>query len=101
MPNMYDIVKVCEQRRVEKPFIKVTSGNDPTISTAMRYSTYIENTTPKTQYVSSAGARLASQGITFVPILSPILVSLQFTNLKQFNMPRLKVFSRVIKLNGI
>jgi len=61
----------------------------------MRYSQYVQNAKPKTVYVSgSAAAGLDSQGITFQSYFSPVLVSLQFTNLKQFNMPREKVFSR-------
>ena len=60
----------------------------------MQYSQYIRNSKPKTVYTSNAGARLTQQGITFQSKFNPVLVSLQFTNLKQFNMPREKVFSR-------
>ena len=103
MPNMFDIVRSCELQKQQKQqnlcgpvnYSKlVTGGNDPSISKAMRYSQYVQNAKPHTEYATSAAERLAAQGITFNPYRSPILVSLQFTNLKLFNMPREKTFSR-------
>ena len=98
MPVFYNINQICQQQQCEKAQINynslITGGNDPSITKAMRYSQYIRNSKPKTIYNSDAAARLAQQGITFRPFFSPILVSLQFTNLKEFNMPREKVFSR-------
>jgi hypothetical protein len=97
---MFDIAKSCELQRQQNICAPVnyskivTSGNDPSITKAMQYSQYVRNAKPKTTYVSDAGARLAQQGITFRSFFTPILVSLQFTNLKEFNMPREKVFSR-------
>lgn len=107
MPTMFDITRACALQKEQNACAPVnynklvTSGNDPNITKAMQYSQYIRNSRPKTQYSSDAGAKLAQQGITFKAFFSPILVSLQFTNLKEFNMPREKVFSRskVIKLN--
>ena len=96
---MYNIVRVCEQQRranLSEHKQIITGGNDPTISTPIKYSEYIHHTKPKTVYVSTAAERLAARGITFQAVFSPILVSLQFTNLKTFNMPREKVFSRII-----
>jgi len=78
----------------------VTGGNDPSISKAMQYSQYIKNSKPKTIYNSTAAQSLAAQGITYNPYFSPILVSLQFTNLKQFNLPRLQVFSKSIRIRA-
>ena len=72
----------------------VTGGNDPLITKRLRYSQYIHNTMPRTVYNSTAAERLAAQGITYKSYFSPVLVSLEFTNLKQFNLPREKVFSR-------
>jgi hypothetical protein len=102
MPTMFDIVRTCELQKQQQLLCGpanyskvVTGGNDPSITKAMRYSQYVQNSKPRTQYVSSAEARLAAQGITFRAYLKPILVSLQFTNLKTFNMPREKVFSRI------
>jgi len=97
---MFDIVKSCElQKQCEKNHFNKnnkmnTSGNDPTITQAMRYSQYVQHAKPKTIYVTSAAKKLAAQGITYDPYFYPVLVSLQFTNLKLFNMPREKVFSR-------
>ena len=94
---MFDIVKTCELQKncAAVNYNKVvTSGNDPSVTKAMQYSQYVRNSSPKTVYTTDAAARLAQQGLTFKPYFSPILVSLQFTNLKQFNMPREKVFSR-------
>jgi len=76
----------------------VTGGNDPTISKAMKYSQYVQNSKPKTIYNSTAAQSLAAQGITYNPYFSPILVSLQFTNLKQFNLSRLQVFSKSVNI---
>jgi hypothetical protein len=98
MPTMYDIVKVCEQQRCANSIHHsnlVTAGNDPSITKPHRYSTYIQTAKPRTKYVTSAKASLVSEGITFNSYFSPVLVSLQFTNLKEFNMPRLKIFSRI------
>jgi len=98
MPTMYDIVKVCEQQRLANTIHHsrfVSGGNDPTITKPHRYTTYIQTAKPRTFYVSSATAGLASDGITFESYFSPVLVALQFTNLKEFNMPRLKIFSRI------
>jgi hypothetical protein len=96
---MYDIVRTCEQQRIANMshYSKnVTGGNDPSITKPVRYRQYIQNAKPRTHYVSgNAASGLASQGITFTSVFSPILVSLQFTNLKEFNMPREKVFSRI------
>lgn len=72
-----------------------TAGNDPNITRASRYTQYIQTAKPKTVYVTSASSGLAAKGITFQAYSSPILVSLQFTNLKSFNMPREKIFSRI------
>jgi hypothetical protein len=100
MPTMFDIARACSLQHHNNSCAPVnynklvTSGNNPTITKAMRYSQYVKSAKPKTQYSSDAAARLARQGITFKAYFSPILVSLQFTNLKQFNMPREKVFSR-------
>jgi len=100
MPTMFDITRACQLQNQQNSCAPVnynklvTSGNDPSITKAMRYSQYIRNATPKTEYASDAAARLAQRGITFKITYSPILVSLQFTNLKEFNMPREKVFSR-------
>ena len=100
MPSMFDITRACELQKQQNTCAPVnynkmvTSGNDPSITKAMRYSQYVKNASPKTVYTSDAAARLAQQGITFKSYFSPILVSLQFTNLKEFNMPREKVFSR-------
>jgi len=97
---MVDITRACAMQHQQNMCAPVnynhltTAGNDPSISTAMKYSQYVRNTKPHTVYASNAAARLAQQGITFRAYYSPILVSLQFTNLKEFNMPREKVFSR-------
>jgi len=72
-----------------------TSGNDPNITKASRYTQYVQTAKPKTVYVTSATTGLAAKGITFQAYSSPILVSLQFTNLKDFSMPREKIFSRI------
>jgi phospholipase/lecithinase/hemolysin len=100
MPSMFDITRACELQNQQNSCAPVnynkvvTGGNDPSITKAMRYSQYVRNSKPRTEYSSDAAARLAQQGITFKSFFSPILVSLQFTNLKEFNMPREKVFSR-------
>ena len=100
MPTMFDITKACALQHEQNMCAPVnyskfaTGGNDPSITKAMQYSQYVRNSKPRTQYTSDAAARLAQQGITFKAFYSPILVSLQFTNLKEFNMPREKVFSR-------
>ena len=100
MPTMFDIVKSCELQKqcgnnhFNKNNKMNTSGNDPTITQAMRYSQYVQHAKPKTIYVTSAADKLSAQGITYNPYFYPVLVSLQFTNLKLFNMPREKVFSR-------
>jgi hypothetical protein len=100
MPTMFDITRACALQHEKNMCAPVnynkvvTNGNDPSITKAMQYSQYVRNSKPKTQYTSDAAARLAQQGITFKSFFSPVLVSLQFTNLKEFNMPREKVFSR-------
>jgi hypothetical protein len=101
---MYNIVRACEQKRMadQSQYNKVvTGGNNPTITQAMRFSQYVNNAKPKTEYVNKELGplgRLATEGITFQSYFSPILVSLQFTNLKTFNMPREKVFSRIVNI---
>jgi hypothetical protein len=101
MPSMYNIVRACEQKRIadQSQYKKiVTGGNDPSITQASKFSHYVNHSKPKTEYVNKELGplgRLATEGITFTQTFSPILVSLQFTNLKTFNMPREKVFSRI------
>ena len=100
MPSMFDITRACALQKQQNTCAPVnynkmvTGGNDPSITKAMQYSQYVKNASPKTVYTSNAGARLTQQGITFQSKFNPVLVSLQFTNMKQFNMPREKVFSR-------
>jgi hypothetical protein len=95
---MFDIVKSCHDKKLCAPvnYSKLeTGGNNPNFTMANRYANYIRRATGKKIFVSGdANTGLAAKGITFRFDYSPILVSLQFTNLKQFNMPRLKVFSR-------
>jgi hypothetical protein len=98
MPAMFDIIKTCELQKCHQKKIHKnmeTSTNNPNMTKAMQYSQYLRTATPRTHYVTSATAGLASEGITFVSLYKPILVSLRFTNLKEFNMPRLKTFSRI------
>lgn len=97
MNSMNNIDEICRQQNCTNiQYNKlVTSGNDPSITKAMRYSQYVQNANPKRVYVSgSASSGLAAGGITFHSYFSPVLVSLQFTNLKDFNMSRYKTFSR-------
>ena len=97
MPTMFDIVKKCHENKCAPVNYSkvVTSGNDPTITKSMRYSQYISTAKPKTTYASDTAATgLAARGLTFQANFSPLLISLQFTNLKDFSMPREKVFSR-------
>uniref|UniRef100_A0A6C0JEM0 Uncharacterized protein n=1 Tax=viral metagenome TaxID=1070528 RepID=A0A6C0JEM0_9ZZZZ len=97
MPTLFDIQRSCVQQRnaavANHKTIKNSTGNDATITRAMRYSQYVNNSKPRTEYKSTAAERLAAQGITYQSYFSPILVSLRFTNLREFNMPRLKIFS--------
>jgi len=97
MPTLFDIQRSCVQQRdaevAADKNVKNTTGNDARITRSMRYSQYVNKAKPKTVYESTAGARLAARGITSEPLKSLVLVSLKFTNLKEFNMPREKVFS--------
>jgi hypothetical protein len=98
MPSMFDIVKSCHDKKLCAPvnYSKLeTGGNNPNFTMATIYTNYVRRAHPKKVFVSGdANTGLAAKGITFHSEFSTILVSLQFTNLKQFNMPRLKVFSR-------
>jgi hypothetical protein len=99
---MFDIVKSCHDKKLCAPvnYSKLeTGGNNPNFTMATRYSSYVRRATGKKIFVSGdANSGLIAKGITFPTAINPVLVSLQFTNLKEFNMPRLKVFSRTITL---
>jgi hypothetical protein len=87
--NYCDNKKKCETAGYSK---MVTGGNDPTISQRMLYSSYVGRAKSHTNY-ADVYASLDNQGLVFTPVSNTVLVSLKFTNARQLNIPRLKVFS--------